>query len=478
MIPLDLADLADVVGGELVDDADAGRVVTSVTIDSRAVEPGALFVPLPGEHADGHRFIGDAVGRGATGHLLADDREAEHPGAVAVDDPADALTGLGAWVRDTVDPAVVAITGSQGKTTTKDLIAVAAAASDGDAPGLRTVSAPGSYNNDLGVPLTLCLLQADSEVLVTEMGTRGIGHIARLTPVARPTIAVVTAVGASHLELLGSVDNVAIAKAELVEGLSSDGVAILNADDHRVAAMAGKTPARVVTYGVEADADWRARDVRFDDLARPVFRVEGPDGAAAEVRLAVLGGHNVSNALAAIAVAAELGVAPGAAAAALATARVSRWRMELIPTADGLVVLNDAYNANPGSTRAALAAFARMRVAGRRWAVLGQMGELGATSDEAHLDIGRTAARSGLDGLVVVGEAAAGIGAGASEVWDSELPLVTVADRDAALAFLAERLGPDDAVLVKASRAVGLERVADALVAAHGGPAPAAGGAA
>jgi UDP-N-acetylmuramoyl-tripeptide--D-alanyl-D-alanine ligase len=472
MIPLDLADLADVVGGELADDGDAARVVDTIVIDSRAAAPGALFVPLGGAHADGHDFIADAMARGAAGHLVAAARALTgEPGAVVVDDPADALLGLGAWIRDRIAPEVVAITGSQGKTTTKDLIAVATAAA-GLEGGRRTVAAPGSYNNDLGVPLTLCLLEADTEVLVTEIGTRGLGHIAKLTPVVRPDIAVVTAVGASHLELLGDVDTVGRAKSELVQGLRPGGVAILNADDRRVAAMAGLAPGRAVTYGVVAAADWRARDIRFDRLARPVFVVEGPGGVTAEVRLAVLGAHNVSNALAALAVAVELGVPLEAAAQSLSSARVSRWRMELVETADGLTVLNDAYNANPGSMEAALAAFSQLTVAGRRWAVLGQMGELGPTGHEAHLALGARAAAVGIDGLVVVGAAAEAIYAGAVEGWGGAADaIVAVPDRDAALQLLRRVLTDEDAVLVKASRAIGLERIADALIEEHGGAA-------
>jgi UDP-N-acetylmuramoyl-tripeptide--D-alanyl-D-alanine ligase len=470
MIPLDLADLADVVGGELADAGDAARVITHVTIDSREAVDGSLFVPLVGERTDGHEHIGDAVGRGAAGHLRAADRAPDgQPGAVVVDDPADALMGLGAWVRDTVDPTVVGVTGSQGKTTTKDLIAAAVGA---EGSGRSVVAAPGSFNNDLGVPLTLCLLQADSEVLVTEVGTRGIGHIARLMPIVRPDIAVVTAVGASHLELLGSVDQVAVAKVELVEGLQPGGLAVLNADDPRVAAMADRAPGRVVTYGVDADADWRARDVRFDDLARPMFTAEGPEGRRAEVRLAVLGAHNVSNAMAALAVADAVGVDLDDAAAALGRARVSRWRMELTPTADGLVVLNDAYNANPASMEAALRSFARMAVPGRRWAVLGQMGELGDSGAAAHLEVGRLVAALGLDGLVVVGEDAAGIHEGAGEQggWTAGA-LHLVEDRAAALDVLRDLLDDTDAVLVKASRAIGLELLAEALISAHGGAA-------
>ncbi|HVM00182.1 MAG TPA: UDP-N-acetylmuramoyl-tripeptide--D-alanyl-D-alanine ligase [Egibacteraceae bacterium] len=462
---MELAALADVVGGDLADDADAARTVDEVTIDSRGARPGSLFVPLRGERADGHDFLDDAVGRGATGYLFEARRPpAAHPGAVVVDDPADALLGLGAWVRDTIDPTVVAITGSSGKTTTKDLVAAAVGA------GRRTVANPGSYNNELGVPLTCCRLEADTEVLVAEVATRGVGHIARLATILAPDIAVVTTVGASHLATLGDLDTVARAKAELVQALGPDGLAVLNADDPRVAAMAGAVAGRVLTYGRGADADWRADDVTLDELARPAFSVRGR-----RVRLALPGEHNIGNALAALVVADAVGVDLGAAAAAVESATVSRWRSELLRTPDGLVILNDAYNANPSSTRAALATLASITTDGRRWAVLGHMAELGPGSDAAHEEIGRLAARLGVDGLVVVGEAAAAIRAGAAaEGAYGEDALLTAADPDGVVGLLEGRLRPGDVVLVKASRSVGLEGVADHLRAAGDGP-PAGG---
>lgn len=468
MVPLTLTQLADVVGADPVTPEDGGRVVDTVTIDSRAAVPGSLFVALPGAHADGHDFIADALARGAAGYLAAADRSPRWPGGLVVDDPADALGGLGAWLRDHVDPFVVAVTGSQGKTSTKDLIAAACGA------GRRVVAAPGSYNNELGVPLTCCLLESDSEVLVTELGARGLGHIARLVPLVRPDAGVVTAVGAAHLELLGDIDTVARAKAELVEGLPGHGTAVLNADDPRVARMAAVAPGRVVTYGRTDDAQWRAVDVRTDRLARPRFTAVGPTGSA-EVQLDVVGEHLVGNALAALAVADLVGVPLAAAATALRSSRVSAWRMELTETAHGLVVINDAYNANPASTAAALRSLARVSVPGRRWAVLGQMAELGAVSAQAHADVGAMAADLGIDGLVVVGAAAAGIAEGARAAGFSGR-LCSAEDPDAALALLRSSLAPDDAVLVKASRSVGLERLAQALVAEHGGPRTAGDG--
>ena len=456
MIPVTLEQLADVVGGELAAEADRSRAVDAVTIDSRTVTHGALFVALPGERADGHDFIADAARRGAAGWLAAAGRPLpDVPGGVIVDDPADALLGLGAWVRDVVDPTVVGVTGSNGKTTTKDLIRAAVGA------GRATVASLGSYNNDLGVPLTLCRLDLASEVLVAEIGARGPGQIARLMPLIRPDVAVVTTVAGAHLEQFRSLDAVAAAKAELVEGVALDGVAILNADDPRVAAMARMAPGRVVTYGLAEGADWVAEEVALDAEARARFRVRG-----VPVRLPVPGAHNVGNALAALAVAEVCKVPLQHAAAAIERAEVSRWRMELRRTPGGVVVLNDAYNANPASMASALRTLAQVAVDGRRWAVLGRMAELGTGGPDAHERIGRLAAELGVDRLVAVADpvdpaAAAAIArAGGGQL---------AGDADEAVSLLCSRLRPGDAVLVKASRSVGLERVAGALLASEGG---------
>lgn len=462
MIPLTAEQLADVVGGELLADSDAHAVVDDVVIDSRRIRAGSLFVALPGEHTDGHAFLADARDRGAGACLVAAARAGEVPAdvpAVAVDDCADALLGLGAWARDTVDPRVVGVTGSSGKTTTKDLIA-AAVASRYDA-----VAPEGSYNNELGVPLTCCRLELGSELLVAEVGARGIGHVAALAAILRPDIAVVTTISGAHLEFFGTIEAVAQAKGELVEALPPEGVAVLNADDARVAALAARTHARVVTYGVHAEADWRAEDVKLDALARPSFTVHGMP-----VSLPVPGEHNVGNALAALVVAAELGVDAWAAAEDLGHASVSRWRMELVETANGVTVLNDAYNANPSSMAAALKTLARMEARGRRWAVLGRMAELGPDSASEHDRIGRLAIRLGIDGLVVVGAEAHPIRNGADlEGFYGQGDLFAVDDAAQALDVLAGRLAPGDVVLVKASRAAGLERVAARLVSAAGG---------
>ena len=463
MIALTVEQLADVVGGDLAGAADPYAVIDDVVIDSRRARPGSLFVALPGEHTDGHHFAADAAARGATAVLVAEGRDLDPDvPAVVVDDPADALLGLGRWVRETVDPTVVAVTGSSGKTTTKDLIAAAVGA------GRAVVASAGSYNNDLGVPLTCCRLTLGSEVLVAEVGARGLGHVARLAALLEPDIGVVTTIVGAHLELFGDVATVAQAKGELVEALDAEGLAVLNADDPRVAALAGRTHARVVTYGVHADADWRAQDVRVDALARPTFTVRG-----LEVTVPLPGEHNVGNALAALAVADAVGVPLEAAARALATAAVSRWRMEVVHTRDGVTVLNDAYNANPASVGAALRTLAQVDTGGRRWAVLGTMAELGRASVEEHDRIGRLAIRLGVDGLVVVGPEARPIRNAADlEGFYGQGDLYMVDRAEDVAGVLSGRLRTGDVVLVKASRAVGLERAADDLVAASGGPVP------
>ena len=363
---------------------------------------------------------------------------------VAVRDTAEALLALGRAARDRLAATVIGITGSVGKTSTKDLAAAALRA------GLRTVASEKSFNNELGVPLTLANAYEDVEAAVIEMGARGSGHISRLCRVARPQIGVVTAVVAAHTEAFGDLDAVAMAKAELVEALPPGGTAILNADDARVSAMATRTAARTLRYSRVAasptGADLVAEDIVLDDGLRPRFTVRSPWGSVA-VRLEARGAHQVSNALAALAVAGSCGVPLHAAATALATARLSPWRMDLQHTPAGTAILNDAYNANPASMAAALQALAALP-ARRRVAAIGEMAELGARSQEEHRAIATLADRLGLE-LMAVSTDAYGV-AGVPGI-------------DAAVATLGQ-LGPHDAVLVKASRVAGLERLAARLL--------------
>ena len=424
-------------------DAVDGRVegpdmsVEGAAIDSRALRGGELFIPIVAER-DGHDFIGAALEAGAAAYLTA--RDPQGGTAVVVDDTSVAFTALGAHARSLVPDRVVGVTGSVGKTSTKDLLASVLSRR------WRTAASPQSFNNELGVPLTLVNAPQDCEAVVVEMGARGRGHIAHLCATARPTVGVVTAVAAVHTELFGTVDDVAVAKRELVEALPESGTAVLNKADDRVAAMAGHCPGRVLHYGSD-DADVRAEGLSLDDELRPTFRLVTPWGAVDDVRLGVRGVHQVSNALGAATAGLACDVPLDQVVAGLGAAQLSRWRMDLRRTSSGALVLDDAYNANPTSVTAALESLVALP-ADRRVAVLGVMAELGETSDDEHRRIGELARSLGVRVIAV-----------AAPAYDADLLVEDVA---AALDVLDD-LGPGDAVLVKGSRVAGLERLAEAL---------------
>ena len=433
-----MAEVAAATGGEPLGEA----LVEGATIDSRTEVAGRLFVAVIAER-DGHDFIDDAVAGGATAVLV--DRPVACPGAavVQVRDTGKALADLGRAARVRLPELVIGVTGSVGKTTVKDLCAGALGAS------LRTAASERSFNNELGVPLTLVNAPEDTEVVVVEMGARAPGHIAELCAVARPTIGVVTAVAAVHTETFGTIDDVARAKAELVVSLPSWGTAVLNADDPRVATMADVTAARVLRFGRSADADVTADEIVLDDELRPAFVLRTPWGRA-PLRLAVRGEHQVANALGAAAAALAAGAPLEAVAAGLGASAASPWRMALERASSGLLVLNDAYNANPTSMGAALRSLAALS-ARRRVAYLGTMAELGPDAAAAHAAMASHAAELGIT-VVAVGETSYG-----TEV---------VTDVQAAAAHaLALGLGEGDAVLVKASRVAGHEHLAELLLA-------------
>jgi len=442
-VDLRTSDVAALTGGRLVG---PDVVVAGAAIDSRRIAGGELFVPVVAER-DGHEFVASALGSGAAATLSA--RPAGQlaglpPDATVVEvgDTVAALTALGSAARDRLDPTagarVVGVTGSVGKTSVKDLLAATLRTR------WRTQASAESFNNELGVPITLVGAPGDAEALVVEMGARGPGHVAALCAVARPAVGIVTRVAAVHTETFGSIDAVAEAKGELVAALPPDGTAVLNAADPRVAGMARRSSARVLTFGPGGEV--RAEGVRLDDGLRPVFTLTSPWGVAG-VHLGVRGEHMVENALAAAAAALACAVPLDSVAAGLAAAALSHWRMELTTAASGARVLNDAYNANPTSMAAALRALAGLD-ATRRVAVLGVMAELGATSDADHAAVGELARSLGVE-VVAVGVPAYGG--------------VPVDDIDGALAALAG-LGSGDAVLVKGSRVAGLERLAARLV--------------
>jgi UDP-N-acetylmuramoyl-tripeptide--D-alanyl-D-alanine ligase len=456
VIPLSVADVAAATGAQLSQVQDADALVTGpVVIDSREVGPGSLFAALPGTRTDGHAFAAAALAAGAVAVLAA-----QPIGGPAIVVP-DVQAALGKLARAVIDRApgltVIGITGSAGKTTTKDL---AAQLIEQLGP---TVAARDSFNNEIGHPLTVLKITGQTRYLVSELAARGLGHITQLCAIAPPRLGAVLGVGYAHAGEFGSLERIAAAKGELPAALPADGVAILNADDHRVAAMAARTSARVVMFGRSAAANVRAQQVRTDELSRPSFRLVTAAGSA-PVQLQLYGEHHVHNALAAAAIAAELGMPLADIAAGLSAADVrSRWRMEVTRLPDGVTVINDAYNANPDSVRAALAALATMARGRRGFAVLGHMTELGDDADRLHEEIGAAAAAAGLAGVIVVGDAAAPILTGTKAVpaWQGEL--VHVPDAAAAIRAARDRMRDGDVVLVKASHSIGLERVALAL---------------
>ncbi|WP_330329972.1 UDP-N-acetylmuramoyl-tripeptide--D-alanyl-D-alanine ligase [Streptomyces sp. NBC_00536] len=469
MIDLSLAEIAGITGGLAHDIPDPSvRVTGPVVIDSRQVEPGSLFAAFDGEHVDGHDYAERAVAAGAAAVLAA--RPVGVP-AIVVPDVEKALGALARAVVERLGTDVVALTGSAGKTSTKDLIAQVL---QHHAP---TVWTPGSLNNEIGLPLTALKATADTRHLVLEMGARGIGHIAYLTGLTPPRIGLVLNVGTAHIGEFGGREQIARAKGELVEALPEEaagGVAVLNADDPLVRAMTARTKARTVLFGEAEDADVRATEVRMTPAGQPSFTLHTPTGCG-EVTLRLYGEHHVSNALAAAAVAHVLGMSVAEIATALSGAgTLSRWRMEVTERADGVTVVNDAYNANPESMRAALRALAAMgggarANGGRTWAVLGPMAELGDESLAEHDAIGRLAVRLNVSKLIAVGGREASwlqLGAYNEGSWGEESVLVS--DAQAAVDLLRSELRPGDVVLVKASRSIGLERVALALLEREG----------
>jgi UDP-N-acetylmuramoyl-tripeptide--D-alanyl-D-alanine ligase len=461
---LDAAELARVTRGALLVD---GRLpIRGAAVDSRRVTAGACFFALAGERTDGHRFLGDAVARGAAAlvvrqALTESDRAALTTDApitiIQVGDPLAALHAVAAAWRSRFDPLVVGVTGSVGKTSTKEQIAEVLAERS------VVLRNEGNENNEIGLPLTLLRLLPEHECAVLEMGMYVAGDIALLARLARPRIGVVTAVRGTHLSRAGSIEAIEQGKAELVEALPRDGFAVLNADDERVARMRERTRARVVTYGFDGRADVRAESLESLGEAGMRFMLTTPQGRV-PIESPALGRHSAHNALAAAAV----GIAAGLDLATVARALGRGFRVPhrtALVRAGGWRILDDSYNAAPDSMSAALDVLGGL--GGRRIAVLGEMLELGPVTRDAHLAVGRHAARTA-DRLVVVGEGASPIGEGAREAGMSPSAVARVLDRDAALEHLLRTLRPGDAVLVKASRGIELDRLVADLVDAAG----------
>lgn len=486
MDSLDVAGLRAATGGRLLQ-GDEGERFTGVSTDTRTLKPGELFVPLVGERFDGHRFLPQALAAGAAGCLvgLPEERTVEErlaelevalplaagercPFVVGVRDTLRALQQLAAFYRTRFDLPVVGVTGSVGKTTTKDLTAAVLGRR------WRTVATHGNLNNEVGLPLTVFALDHTTQAACFELGMRGRGQIRELAAIVRPTVGVVTNVGETHLALLGSRENIARAKAELIEALPPTGVAVLNADDPRVAAMAAVSRARVVRYGLLAPGE--KPTVRGLDVAGEAvesFGVRGVRFTAVAgrrrftVALPIPGAHNAVNALAATAVGLALGLTPEEIASGLSRARLTEMRLQTVRGWGGFLVINDAYNASPASVRAALALLMESRTGGEAVAVLGDMLELGEGAVEAHRRIGEYAATLGVDRLVGVGPLSAQTvqGARAAGLSQAEAYNTTTAAADA----LVSTLRAGDVVLVKGSRGMHLEEIVRELSGAEAG---------
>jgi UDP-N-acetylmuramoyl-tripeptide--D-alanyl-D-alanine ligase len=456
MRPRPLSEIARVVEGTLEgDDVE----VRSVSTDSRAVEAGGVFVALPGERTDGHRFVEVAFAAGAAAAIVG-----EHEGGslgpmgplVHVSSTPEALLRFAADERAAMDATVVGITGANGKTSTKDLTDAVARSR------FRVHSSPGSFNNEIGLPLTLLGAPPDTQVLVAEMGARRLGDVKLLSGIARPDIVVVTNVGVAHMEIFGSWASIVEASAEPVDALGTDGVAVLNADDPVAIGYADRSAGTVLTFGTRSAADVRADDVSLDPAGHASFRVSTRD-AEARVLLAVPGEHMVSNALAALTVGRAIGISLEDGAGALAGAGVSRWRMESFTNEAGVRVLNDAYNANPESTAAALRTARWIAGEDRLIAVLGEMAELGPISADEHDRVGSLAARVRVDRLITVGDAARAM---ARAALREGMEPQDVASYDTAAEALEDVRGASragDLVLCKGSRVAALESIAEAL---------------
>ncbi len=466
MLTLSAGRMAEVTHGEIVWGL-PDVMVNGVAVDSREVVSGCAFVAIGGARVDGHAFVTDALRAGARALIVTrwDDEmresveEARRRDAVAirVDDAVQAVSTLARYHRSRLSCPVVGITGSTGKTTTKDFLEAALSTR------MRVTATAGNRNNELGVPLTVLEAGTETDVLIVEMGTRGEGQIDALCSIAMPTLGLVTNIGQTHMEVLGTQEAILHAKGELVRCISAEGRVFLNGDDVWSRRLATQTIAPVTYYGLEKGNGVRAVDISVGDDGRPTLTLAA-GRRRATLTLPVPGRHNAYNAAAAAAVALHLGEPIKEVAAGIAAAGVTEWRMQVFSVASGVTVINDAYNASPASMRAALDALRDMRAEGRKVAVLGDMAELGSLAELAHFRIGEDVGRGGIDVLVTVGGLAGRFADGARAAGmdpDSVRPCATTQEVSEVLDDLLE---PGDIVLVKASRCVGLESVVEGIV--------------
>lgn len=440
--------------------------MSRVGTDTRRLEGKELFVALAGDRFDGHAFLRDAVEKGASAALVekgvVDNSEFRKRFGgfplVTVGDTLTALGDLAKWVRGRLDLVAVGITGSTGKTCTKDLLLAALK------KNYRVTGSPGSYNNEVGVPLTVFRATGRDRYLVTEMGARHPGDIEKLARIVKPEQGIITNVGVTHIEMFKSERGIAGVKAELALSIPAGGNLFLSADNRWSDWIAERSEASVVRFGRAASADYRVRNEEIDEEGHPSFVLEGPGFEVGMELGGMVGLHQVDNAAAAASCAHRLGVEPESIAEAFRGARLSSWRMEVLECKGHYTVVNDSYNANPRSMAAALEAIASMAEGRRTIAVLGPMAELGRRSEKYHLEAGRDLARVDVDILITVGEKAKGYAEGALGCGMPRGSIFESKSAGRALELLSCIVEPGDVILVKASRFMELERVAQALV--------------
>lgn len=467
MMSLRISEIVDATNGVLMSDEDAShRQVTGLVWDSRKVKSGNAFLAMPGERVDGNDYIVQAVRAGAA-VIIATKKPSDSTRAIAgefycpiivVDNGEKALTRLATYWRDRLRAVVIGVTGSSGKTSTKDLLRSVLSMK------YKTVATEGNHNNEIGVPATILSAAEDTEVLIVEMGMRGLGQISEMCKMVRPSIGVITNIGVSHMEILGSQENIARAKAELIAALPNTGCAILNADDPFTQFMLDETGivergVSVRTYGFSQEATTIASDVVFDTTGCARFEMKCDEMPKQYVRLTMPGRHNVMNALAAAGVGRFMGMMPDTIAIGLEQSRSSAMRMEISQLDNGITAVNDAYNANPDSMKASLATMREMKCDGKRIAVLGDMGELGENEYELHVEVGKAAAQIELDALICVGALSHGIAEGARNEGMDASKITECETVEDAIAVLKGMAGAGDLVLVKASRFMGMERI-------------------
>ncbi|MDI6821724.1 MAG: UDP-N-acetylmuramoyl-tripeptide--D-alanyl-D-alanine ligase [Actinomycetota bacterium] len=465
MFPLTVSQILLATNGELLNGLPQ-RVINDISIDTRTLKPGDLFIPIKGDHYDGHQFLKCALEKGAFGFLTQKWDKAlknifgelkEETIVIRVEDGLKALKDLAQYLRGQLRVEVVGITGSTGKTCTKDMLANVLS------QRMKVIWSERNYNNEIGVPLTILKAEQGTQILVVEMAMRGLGQIRELAEIAHPTIGLVTNVGKTHFEFLGSEELIAQAKSELVEAIPEDGIVFLNQDDFWTERLKSLSLAQVLTFGLSELSNFRACDINVDSMGKPSFKILSNRGDI-WVNLPILGRHNVYNALATFAIASYLGLPLEDIKNGLETCTLSGMRMQLLTTPKGITILNDAYNANPTSMRAALIALGDIKSQSRKIAVLGDMLELGEITDVSHFELGKFVKEVGVNTLITVGERSKRIAEGALQSGMDSKEVISCDTSTEAARILNRMLEQGDIVLIKASRAMKLEEVADSLL--------------